>query len=156
MKHLFYTLALAALVLLPSCKKETWVDWRIENQLWLKQVIADKGLTPTPTGLCVQELQAGIPTQPHPDDLKTVCVNYTGSLINGNVFDKGENILLEVSNVIPGFAEGLKKMTSGSHCILYIPYDIAYGTDGKGAEGSVGYIPPYSTLIFDVTLISVY
>lgn len=155
MKKLLIIVALAA-VLLPSCKKETWVDWRIENQLWLNQIAEQKGLTPTPTGVCIEVKQQGIPTQAYPDDLKTVCINYTGRLINGNVFDEGEEAYFEVSNLIAGFQEGLKKMTSGAHYILYIPYDQAYGADGSGTEGNPHYIPPYSTLVFDVTLISVY
>jgi len=148
-------LALTALVL-SGCKKESWVDWRIENQLWLKHLAEEKGLIPTPTGLCIDIKQKGIPTQARPDNLKTVCVNYKGYLINGNVFAEGENAYMEVSSLIAGFAEGVKKMTSGAHYILYIPYDLGYGEDGSGTEGGANYIPPYSTLIFDVTLISVY
>jgi len=161
MKRCIYILAIAA-ILLPGCKKETWIDWRVENQLWLEHISKQDGVIPTPTGLRYKVIREGISTQPHPDDLKTAKVNYVGSLIGpynnptaGHVFSQGENAYLPVSSLISGFAEGLKKMTSGAHYILYIPYDLGYGADGNGTEGGVGYIPPYSTLVFDVTLISV-
>jgi len=154
MKRIVYIVAILA-VLLPSCKKESWIDWRIENQVWLENNATQQGMTTTPTGLQYKVIREGVPTQPRPDDLKTVRVNYTGYLITGYIFDQGDSTAMAVSNVISGFAEGLKKMTPGAHYILYIPYDLGYGSDGSGTEGGSGYIPPYSTLIFDITLLNV-
>ena len=50
----------------------------------------------------------------------------------------------------------VKKMNKSGRYILYIPSDLGYGSAGSGTEGYANYIPPYSTLIFDVTLIDVY
>jgi len=167
MKRIFYILAIAA-VLLPSCKTENWVDWRLENELWIENIgnyIPD--VITTPSGLkykIIYEPKSTETTNIHPDDLKSVSILYTGSLIgpldkNGFVvqrdyFDQNSNpdYWLAVSNLITGFAEGIKKMVPGSHYILYIPYNLGYGAEGTGTEGGSGYIPPYSTLIFDVTL----
>jgi len=157
MKRLIYILAVAAL-LLPGCKTEKWADWRLENELWLENIATKSGVITTPTGLRYEVLAQPSTTGQHPDDLKTVIVSYKGSLITGNTFDNqlDSKTALSVSSVISGFAEGLKKMTPGAHYMLYIPYNLTYGTDGTGTEGGMGYIPPYSTLIFDITLHNVY
>jgi len=149
-------LALAAVVL-SGCKKDAWIDWRIENQLWLENISKQDGVITTPTGLRYEVRAQPSTTDLYPDDLKSVVVKYQGELINGNVFDSqlDSAVVMSVSDVISGFAEGLKKMTSGSHYILYIPSELGYGEEGYGTEGGYHYIPPYSTLIFDVTLVSV-
>ncbi len=143
-------------LLLPSCKTDTWLDWQTENTAWLKQNAMREGIHVTPSGLQYEVLREGIPTQLHPDDLKTVVVNYSGSLITGNVFDSATNKSLQVNTLIKGFAEGLKQMTPPAHYRFYIPSDLGYGKDGTGSEGVMGYIPPFSTLVFDVALLEVY
>jgi len=155
MKKALYILALAV-VLLTGCKKESWIDWRIQNQLWIENIAKQPNVITTPTGLRYKVIYKGDTTQMRPDDIKSVGVTYKGSLITGKVFDSAENSTLAVSDVVSGFAEGLKKMYPTAHYILYIPYDLAYGADGKGTEGYSSFIPPYSTLIFDITLEHVY
>jgi len=143
-------------VVLTSCKTEKWADWRLENELWLENN-KSRVDSVTPTGLQYKIIAQPSTMDRKPDDLKTVAVTYTGSLITGNVFDSQSSpTTMDVSSVIKGFAEGLKKMTPGSHFVFYIPYDLGYGTEGNGTNLGQGYIPPYSTLIFDVTLHDVY
>lgn len=156
MKRVIYILTMVVALLLPSCKTDTWLDWKTENTLWLKQNAMQEGIHVTPTGLQYKVLREGIPTQMRPDDLKSVVVNYSGSLISGNVFDSGTNKTLQVNALIKGFSEGLKQMAPPAHYVFYIPSDLGYGKDGTGSEGVVGYIPPYSTLVFDVELLEVY
>lgn len=154
-----------AAVLLPGCKTENWADWRLENEIWLEQISQQEGVQTTHTGLRYKVIAQPQTTSQYPDDLKTVVISYKGSLIGpldnptaGNAFDNQLNTqtALAVNQLIAGFSEGLKKMTPGSHYILYIPYNLGYGTEGTGTEGGSGYIPPYSTLVFDVTLHNVY
>ena len=72
-------------------------------------------------------------------------------LIDGTVFD--DQVLSGyMTTFIQGWVEGLCKMNLNGDYILYIPYDLGYGEDGTGSEGYEGYIPPYSTLIFEVHL----
>jgi len=162
MKRLFYILALAAL--LPSCKKETWADWRVENEIWIEQISSKSGVITTPTGLRYEVVAQPQTTGQHPDDIKSVVVLYKGSFIGpldnptgGRVFDQNTDTTswMAMSQLISGFSEGLKKMTPHSHYILYIPYNLAYGADGSGTEGGTSFIPPYTTLVFDVTLYNV-
>jgi FKBP-type peptidyl-prolyl cis-trans isomerase FklB len=92
----------------------------------------------------------------HVDDAKIVTINYTGKLINGCVFDAGDTYSENVNAFVPGFIEGLKQMKEFGIYEFYIPYDLAYGQEGAGTEGTISHIPPYSTLIFRVELLDVY
>ena len=84
----------------------------------------------------------------------TVKVHYHGTLINGKVFDssvdRGEPISFPLGNVIQGWQEGLSYMNVGSKYKLFIPYNLAYGERGAGAD-----IGPYTALIFEVELIEI-
>jgi hypothetical protein len=92
----------------------------------------------------------------HAETNKAVEVHYTGALINGKVFDssveRGEPIefTLGIGQVIPGWDEGIALMSVGDKYRLIVPSNLAYGEKGAGNA-----IPPNSTLIFDVELISV-
>ena len=86
---------------------------------------------------------------------KNVTVNYTGWLTTGKKFDssvgkKPFQFPLGAGKVIKGWDEGVVGMKVGGKRQLKIPPELAYG-----ASGAPGAIPPNSTLIFDVELISV-
>jgi len=85
-----------------------------------------------------------------PDEDSVVKVIYTGTFVDGSLFDRSsetEGAVIPLNMVIPGWAEGLMMMSPGSHYRLFIPSELAYGSDGIQ-----GIIPPYSTLIFTVEL----
>ena len=88
-----------------------------------------------------------------PSATDTVTVHYTGTLIDGTVFDssveRGEPATFAVGQVIPGWVEGLQLMREGAAYRLFIPSNLAYGPHGTGP------IQPNSTLIFDVQLLKV-
>lgn len=90
---------------------------------------------------------------PAPTDTSRVEVHYTGTFINGKVFDssveRGEPATFFVNQVIKGWTEGLKLMSVGSKYKFYIPSDLAYGPRGNRN------IPPNSVLIFEVELLSI-
>jgi len=83
-----------------------------------------------------------------------VSVNYTGTLIDGTVFDSSEKhggpATFTVGGMIPGFDEALKLMPVGSKYRFVIPSDLAYGAQGAGED-----IGPDATLIFEIELLSV-
>jgi len=83
-----------------------------------------------------------------------VTVHYEGKLLDGTKFDssidRGEPASFPLTRVIKGWTEGVQLMTVGSKYRFYIPHDLAYGARGAGAS-----VPPYSTLIFDIELISI-
>jgi peptidyl-prolyl cis-trans isomerase A (cyclophilin A) len=80
--------------------------------------------------------------------------HYTGSFVNGTVFDssvqRGEPIDFNLNQVIKGWTEGLQLMKEGAKYKFYIPYTLGYGE-----RGYPGAIPPKSDLIFEVELIKI-
>jgi FKBP-type peptidyl-prolyl cis-trans isomerase FklB len=82
-----------------------------------------------------------------------VTVNYRGTLIDGREFDssykRGQPATFEVGKVIRGWSEALQLMKEGAKWQLFIPPALAYADRGTGP------IPPNSTLIFEVELISI-
>lgn len=110
------------------------------------------GVIETDSGLQYKVLKEGKGKSPSLSD--EVEVHYHGKLIDGTVFDssvdRGEPIVLGVSNVIKGWQEALPMMKEGSKWQIYIPSDLAYGERGAGAT-----IGPNSTLIFDIELLSI-
>ena len=87
---------------------------------------------------------------------KNVEVHYTGYLLDGKVFDssveRGDPIefILGTGQVIPGWDEGIALMNVGDKYRLIIPANLGYGEKGAG-----NVIPPNSSLIFDVELLSI-
>lgn len=109
------------------------------------------GVVTLPSGLQYKVIKEGNGAKPTPAD--RVKVFYKGSLIDGKVFESNEDgkepAVLGVGQVIKGWTEALQLMPVGSKWTLYIPYDLAYGAQQSGP------IPPFSTLIFDIELVSI-
>jgi len=89
-----------------------------------------------------------------PTAKNTVVAHYEGRLLNGKVFDssvlRGQPATFPVGNLIQGWQEALQLMPVGSKWRLYIPSGLAYGANGAGND-----IPPHSTLIFELELLSI-
>jgi len=110
------------------------------------------GIVTLPSGLQYEVITSGNGFKPKATD--EVTVNYKGTLLNGKQFDssydRGQPATFMLNQVIPGWTEGLQQMAAGSKFRFFIPYALAYGERAAGPD-----IPPYSTLIFEVELISV-
>ena len=117
-----------------------------------KENAAKSETTVTASGLQYQIIEKGTGAQPQLQD--RVVVNYIGRLVTGQVFDssyaRGEPLNIPVNRVIPGWTEALLMMSVGSKWQLVIPSKLGYGANGAG-----DLIPPHSTLIFDVELVSI-
>ncbi len=106
----------------------------------------------TASGLQYEVVKEGNGRQPKASD--TVRCHYEGTLIDGTVFDssyrRGMPAEFGLRQVIAGWTEGVQLMKEGSIFKFYIPYNLAYGEHGAGAD-----IPPYAALIFTVELLKV-
>jgi FKBP-type peptidyl-prolyl cis-trans isomerase len=122
-----------------------------ESAAFMADVKNKPNVVVLPSGLMYQIENPG--TGPTPKAEETVKVHYTGTLVNGTVFDssvqRGEPVEFQLDQVIPGWTEGLQKISKGGKIKLYIPPQLAYGDEGR--QG----IPPASTLVFDVELIDI-
>lgn len=84
----------------------------------------------------------------------TVTAMYTGALASdGKIFessiDSGQPLTITLSQVIPGWSDGMQGMKVGGTRRIFIPAQYGYGSQG------VGGIPPNSDLVFDITLLAV-
>ena len=122
------------------------------GEAFLAENAKREGVKVTESGLQYEVLEATIGQNPKATD--KVRVHYEGTLIDGTVFDssykRGESITFGLNQVIKGWTEGLQLMSIGSKYKLYLPYQLAYGERGAGAN-----IPPYAALIFTVELLGI-
>lgn len=123
-----------------------------EGQKFLTENAQRSEVQVTDSGLQYEVLQEGKGQSPGPDS--KVKVHYHGTLLDGSVFDssvdRNEPIDLPVSGVIPGWTEALQMMSEGAKWKLYVPQELAYGSQGAGNA-----IAPYSTLVFEIQLLRV-
>ena len=110
------------------------------------------GVKTTASGLQYEVETEGTGAKPVATD--SVKVDYVGKLLDGTTFDSSIDRkapqVIDLARVFPGWTEGLQLMTVGSKYKFYIPSALAYGSQGAG-----GKIPPNSTLVFEVTLLSI-
>lgn len=123
-----------------------------KGEAFLSQNKTKEGVVTLPSGLQYKIIEKGNGAKPSKED--TVTVEYTGRLIDGQVFDStdktGKPATFKVSQVIPGWTEALQLMPAGSVWEVYVPASLAYGPRSVG-----GPIGPNETLIFKIHLISV-
>ena len=122
-----------------------------KGEKYMMEISNNKSVYTTKSGLKYRRLREGNGKFPTATD--RVKVHYTGKLIDGKVFDssveRGTPLTFPLNQVIPGWTEGLQLMDEGSKYILYVPYNLGYGTR------DMGNIPAGSTLIFEVELLEI-
>ena len=122
-----------------------------EGQGFLAANRSKEGVITTASGLQYKVITEGTGAKPTAKD-KVRC-HYTGRLLDGTVFDssvqRGQPAVFEVGQVIPGWQEVLQLMPVGSKFQVWIPSNLAYGTQGAGP------IKPNSTLEFEIELLEI-
>jgi len=123
-----------------------------EGNKFLEENKKKDGVKTLPSGVQYIVLTDG--TGPQPKETDMVTVNYTGSLIDGTVFDssveRGQPATFPVNGVIKGWQDAVVNMKVGSKWKVFIPAELAYGERGAG-----GKIKPNSVLIFEMELLSI-
>lgn len=122
-----------------------------KEETFLAQKAKEPGVQSLGGGLLYKVLRTGNGAQPTSTSMVTV--DYEGKLIDGTIFDssyqRGEPASFPVSGVVAGWQIALKAMHVGDEWEVYIPQYLGYGENGTNN------IPPYSTLIFKISLKSV-
>jgi FKBP-type peptidyl-prolyl cis-trans isomerase FklB len=123
-----------------------------EGRKFLAENSKKENVVTLESGLQYEVIKTGEGVKPTLND--QVTTHYHGTLIDGTVFDssveRGEPASFPVNGVIKGWTEALQLMNVGSKWRLFVPFDLAYGERGAGPQ-----IGPFTTLIFEVELISI-
>ena len=109
--------------------------------------------TETGSGLKYFDIKVG--SGGAPAKTSTVKVHYSGWLVDGTKFDSSRDpgrtpAEFPLNRVIAGWTEGVSGMKIGGKRKLVIPFNLAYGTQGRAPV-----IPPKATLIFDIELLEI-
>ncbi len=91
----------------------------------------------------------------------TVKVSYVGRFLNDEIFSRDTAYTFTIgSGVIKGFDAGILKMKLGETATIIIPSILGYGAvQAKGFDklnnNKETYIPPFSTLVFEVSILEI-
>lgn len=133
-------------------RKEDGEKAKVAGEAFLAANKAKPGVQVTTSGLQYKVLKTAEGAKPKGDDI--VEVHYRGTLVDGTEFDssisRGQPASFGLNRVIKGWTEGLQLMPVGSKYQFVIPSELAYGQNGSPPK-----IPPHSTLVFEVELLSV-
>ena len=136
---------------------ERFGENKAAGEKFLEENKTKEGVVTTESGLQYKVITEGKGQVPTSTD--RVKVHYKGTLIDGTEFDSSysrkdkdgnpQPSTFRANQVIKGWTEALTMMPIGSKWELYIPQELAYGSQDTGT------IPPFSTLIFEVELLSI-
>jgi FKBP-type peptidyl-prolyl cis-trans isomerase len=122
-----------------------------EGEAFLAANKTKSGVVTTASGLQYKVLKEGSGASPNPNS--SVTVYYTGTLLDGTVFDgtkPGSPATFNLGGLIQGWKEGLLLMKEGAKFKFFIPSSLAYGE--RGSQGAIG---PNATILFEVELVKV-
>ena len=128
-------------------------EYKLKNEAFMQALRdGEEELLEISQGVLVKILKSG-DGERSPRGGNVVTVNYRGSLINGKVFDssydRGYPEAFRLNDLIVGWQIALTQMHVGDHWIVYIPWEVGYGSRASGP------IPAYSTLIFEMELVAI-
>lgn len=126
---------------------------KLVSENFLKANANIDGVKVTESGLQYQIIAKGV-SNIRPNISDKVTVNYRGTLIDNTEFAssyaRNSAMLINVADMIPGWAEGMQLMTLGSKWKLFIPAELAYG---EAVDGNT--VGPNMALIIEVELLNI-
>ena len=149
-------IALFATVIVSGCRKiennytpekeasliQNWLDLQVKN---------NSNIDTTSTGLFYIVDKVGTGRTVLTGD--EVTVQYSGTFLNGTIFDASASFTYihkaDDQRMIPGWEEAVEVMSKGGSALFLIPSEKAYGIYGYGT------IPPYTPLLFKITVIDI-
>jgi FKBP-type peptidyl-prolyl cis-trans isomerase len=138
-------------------EEERMKKLKLQNeQIMLRDYINNNNITTKPlkSGIYHIILKKGYGRKPKPGD--SVTINYVGRFINNQIFEstlaknKPFKFVYGDTNFIKGWNQAIGLMREGEEAQIIIPSKLAYGD-----KGISGIIPPFSTLIFDITILKI-
>ena len=130
-------------------KKEIYKQKNIQ---FLKELSVEEGIQSLPCGIYYKVLETG-EGKVSPTVRSIVSVHYRGTLIDGKEFDNSYKRnypeAFRLCDVIDGWQIALQQMHVGDKWMIYIPFEMGYGSKASGP------IPGFSTLIFEVELLGI-
>lgn len=122
-----------------------------DGEKFLAENSKKPGVVTTASGLQYQVITEGKGPKPTVNDVVTA--HYKGTLLDGKTFDssydRGEPANFPLSQMVPGWQEGIPLMPVGSKYRFWIPSKLAYGEQGAGPIG------PNATIVFEVELLDI-
>lgn len=127
MKNLLY---ISCLILFTACANSTDNSYDDTADLeFLEENAQREDVTVTESGLQYRIIEEGEGDSPGSESI--VFVEYTGRLVNDEVFDQTEDVtFFNLDQVIPGLSEGLQLMNEGALYELVVPTELAFN-NGK-------------------------
>ncbi len=136
-----------------------WIeDFGDYEKVILQQFLKEEKLPvhPTSSGMYYLKLREGNGKKVEKGD--TVTINYEGRFLNGKFFDSTikrkqpfQFVYGTEWQVIKGLEEGIGMMTENEKSLFILPSGLAFGTEGS----STGIVPPFTSLLFEVEIISI-
>jgi FKBP-type peptidyl-prolyl cis-trans isomerase len=143
-------------------EKQAFLNWIDDfgeyEKVILHQYLNEEKINvkPYPSGLIYLPVKPGNNIKIETGD--TITINYEGRFLNGKFFDSTIRLNQPFQfvfgtewQVIKGLEEGLANMSEGEKAIFILPSELAFGQSGS----STGIIPPFTSLIFEVEIVSV-
>lgn len=123
--------------------------FRLPSEKFMKDNAVRNRVVTLPSGLQYKIEKEG--TGPVAKAGDSVSCIYKGTFPNGAVFasTKGKAVDLVPEQQIPGLKEALETLKEGTVCMVYIPWNLAYGDKGSGR------MPPYSALVYELEIVKV-
>lgn len=138
-------------------KRITQTDTDADEQILIARYLSLNKITARPdsTGMVFIPLNAG--SGRSATGAKTVTLRYTGSFLNGRVFDSNASGEKGVAfswgsegQLIPGLTRALRGMKTGGKAKIVLPSALAFGNGGS----STGLIPPHTPVVYELEFLS--
>ncbi len=143
-------------------EKEAFLNWIQDfgeyERVLLQQFIEERKIDAKPTKSGIYHLTLEEGKGPEVEKGDTVLVHYEGKFLNGKFFDSTkqrkqpfEFVFGQKWQVIEGMEEVIGLMKEGETALAILPSETAFGKTGS----STGIIPPYTSVIYEVSLVDV-
>jgi len=150
----FFLVSIIFTLIISACSQAPDVEANLNQaEAFLEKNLLNSDVIEVEPGLQYMVLESFEDSSLHPNLSDTITADFHGTLIDGSVFwssiEIGEPLTIQLSQLILGCQKIISLMREGDFWRVFIHPDLAYGKEGRPT------IPPYSVLIFDITLHSI-